>query len=249
MKRIHYKRIYYLLNQIPADGVDVKERLGIWVSSASGNRTDNIAELSESEYRLMMVEMEEAARRSNPEMVELELWRRRVIAAICNYHSLMGYYKDLSPEERVNKAKGEAVKAKGNHPHLSSDHPHLSPGPSPQGRGADSLCRGVDSQTRKSGADSMSSPLEVSKKVILPPSPEKLHLIISKLQMTDLLKRGFLDIPPGERCEGSVERLRTGILFNKLSVCDLQALYYGKLRQNRILKNVNKGFENDLLNN
>jgi hypothetical protein len=33
----------------------------------------------------------------------------------------------------------------------------------------------------------------MSKKVILPLFPEKLHLIISMLQMANFLKRGFLD--------------------------------------------------------
>ncbi|MDR0700473.1 MAG: hypothetical protein LBG28_14840 [Tannerella sp.] len=112
--KINYKQIYYLLNNIPnPGGIDIKERLGIWVSKVSNGRTSTVLELDEVELRQMIVEMQETARRCNPELVKLETWRRRVIKAICEYHSLMGYYKNLTDDERVLLAKGEAVRAKG----------------------------------------------------------------------------------------------------------------------------------------
>ena len=113
MKKINYKKLYFLLGQIPGAGISMKERLEIWVSSASGGRTTHVSELDELEYRTMLLNMEESVRALKPEALALDKWRKRVIGATCRYHRLMGYYKDLPADERVKKAKGEASKAKG----------------------------------------------------------------------------------------------------------------------------------------
>ena len=94
--KINYKRIYWMLNSIPAPGnIPAKERLEIWVSGASKGRTTKASELGQDELAVMMLEMEQTAFSLSPEMRKLETWRRRVIKAICEYHELMGYYKKL----------------------------------------------------------------------------------------------------------------------------------------------------------
>jgi hypothetical protein len=150
--KVNYKRIYFLLSQIPeSGGMSAKEKLESWVGAASNGRTCDVRSLDSVEYRTMLGEMNGTMHRLNAGASELETWRRRVIGATCKYFELMGYYKDLSPAERIEKAKGAAVKAKGD----------------------------------------------------------------------------------GKR-------------FNSICVTDLQAIYNAKLRQNRILRNANKGFEEDL---
>jgi hypothetical protein len=159
MVKINYKQIYFFLSQIPeAGGMSTREKMEGWVYQFSGGRTADIKAMDELEYRTMVLEMQNTVRRTNPEMVKLETFRRRVLGAFCEYYSLMGYYKDLSDSERIEKAKGEAVKAKG--------------------------------QEIKANGKPMS--------------------------------------------------------FNDIPLSELQALYGGKLRQNKILRNVNKKFEQDL---
>jgi hypothetical protein len=160
--KINYRQIYLLLGRIPSAGIPAGERLETWVSSASGGRTSDVKELDGLEYRTMITGMQTCAARHSPRMAELEIWRRRVIGAVCEYHSLAGYYRGLTDAERIAKAKGEAVRAKGNLKYPATD-------------------------------------------------------------------------------------IQIAAAFNRIPVCELQAIYNGKIRQNRILKKVNAQFEKDLM--
>lgn len=112
MKTRNLRRFYGLLKQhVKVSGLDAKELKEQFVSEMSSGRTTSLQELDDVEYAALLGAME--AKLGAIRDADGDMWRKRVIAVGCEYFELMGLYRDLSPRERVEKAKGMAVKATG----------------------------------------------------------------------------------------------------------------------------------------
>lgn len=111
-KTRNFKEFYAVLNQhVKVSGLDAKELKEQFVGEASNGRTTSAKELTDFEFVALIGAMR--AKLGSGRDATADVWRKRVIAAGCEYYKLMRLYQDLSDAERIEKVKGMAVKAKG----------------------------------------------------------------------------------------------------------------------------------------
>ena len=95
----NYRKFYALLKQLP--GAE-KEAL---VLQFTHNRTDSLTAMWNTEFQLMLNTMEVNVRANNNNLLELNKWRKRVIA------SIGGWLTSCKTEHTIDLIKGIACRA------------------------------------------------------------------------------------------------------------------------------------------
>ena len=101
-----YRTFYALLREMRG-GVPEDELKETWVSNYTNGRTTSAQEMTNVEFALMLGAMELHVRETDPKYVELNKWRKRVMAAI------VGWLKSRNRTENAAVIKAIACRAAG----------------------------------------------------------------------------------------------------------------------------------------